>query len=122
MEKTKITCVVCPNGCEITVGYEIENGKKVFKQADGNKCDRGKEYSENELICPVRTLTSTVKLIDGMTARLAVKSAQPVPKASIMECMKEIRKAKVESPVFMGDVIIPNVAGTGISIIAEKNG
>ncbi|MBQ1465219.1 MAG: DUF1667 domain-containing protein, partial [Eubacteriaceae bacterium] len=40
----------------------------------------------------------------------------------MMEAMKEIRKKKVESPVFMGDVIIPNVAGTGIDIIAEKNG
>ena len=57
-----------------------------------------------------------------MFPRLPVKSAEPIPKASMMEAMKEIRKKKVESPVFMGDVIIPNVAGTGIDIIAEKNG
>jgi len=121
MEQTKVICVVCPNGCEITVDHEIKDGEVKVLKVEGNKCKRGKKYASAEVVCPVRTLTSTVGVSGGMFARLPVKSAEPVPKVKLMECMKEIRRTKVSSPVRMGDVIIPNIAGTGIDIVAEKN-
>ena len=122
METSKVICVVCPNGCEISVDHEIQDNELKVLNITGNKCERGEKYAESEIICPVRTLTSTVAIADGMFPRLPVKSAEPIPKASMMEAMREIRKKKVTAPVFMGDVIISNVAGTGIDIIAEKNG
>ena len=121
METSKVICVVCPNGCEITVDHETQDSELKILNITGNKCERGEKYSETEIICPVRTLTSTVAIKDGMFPRLPVKSAEPIPKASMMEAMKVIRKTRVEAPVFMGDVIIPDIAGTGIDIIAEKN-
>jgi len=35
--------------------------------------------------------------------------------------MEEIRKMEVSAPVSIGDVIIPDCAGTGVSIVATRN-
>ncbi|MBP3324683.1 MAG: DUF1667 domain-containing protein, partial [Clostridia bacterium] len=37
------------------------------------------------------------------------------------ECMAEINKAKVTAPVKIGDVIIENVCGTGVPVVATSN-
>jgi CxxC motif-containing protein len=50
-----------------------------------------------------------------------VKTAQAIPKEKIEECMEAIRDVTAEAPVALGDVIIPDVAGTGIDVIATGN-
>jgi CxxC motif-containing protein len=35
--------------------------------------------------------------------------------------MNEIMKIEVNAPVMIGDVIIENCAGTGVSVVATKN-
>ena len=39
----------------------------------------------------------------------------------IFEILDEIKPVVVKAPVHIGDVIIPDVAGTGVDIIATKN-
>ena len=122
MQTTKVTCVICPVGCEIEVDHELINGVETVKEVRNNKCPRGLKYASAEVVNPERVLTSTVRINGGEFARIPVKSEKPVPKSSLFECMKQIRQISVTSPVKMGDVIIPNVAGTGINIIATHNG
>ncbi len=122
MQTTKVTCVICPVGCEIEVDHDIVDGVHTVIEVRNNKCPRGRKYASAEVINPERVLTSTVKLLGGESSRLSVKSESPVPKSSLFDCMKEIKKTSVSSPVIMGDVIIENVAGTGINIIATHNG
>jgi CxxC motif-containing protein len=116
MEERELICICCPLGCPMTV--RIDNGAVTVT---GNSCARGAEYGEKEVLSPTRVVTSTVKVIDGEFAMVPVKTKTDIPKGKIFDCMKEIQKASVHAPVAIGDVIIENCAGTGVSIVAARN-
>lgn len=103
MNVTKLTCIECPIGCEIEVG--IEEGKAVFVK--GNTCPRGKMYAENEVVCPKRVVTSTVRMENGVM--LPVKTDKPVRKSEIFAVMQKINAIVCKAPVKIGDVIIENI-------------
>ncbi|HIW82726.1 MAG TPA: DUF1667 domain-containing protein, partial [Candidatus Dorea gallistercoris] len=44
-----------------------------------------------------------------------------IPKDKIMACMEQTRGVKVQAPVRIGDVLIANVADTGIDLVATVN-
>ena len=50
------TCIICPNGCEITVEYDPD---MTDISIQGASCPRGKEYVRQELIEPRRTIASS---------------------------------------------------------------
>ena len=112
----ELTCIGCPMGCALRV--EIR-GDEIL--VSGNHCKRGEKYARSEITNPVRAVTSTVRISGGNIPRLSVRTAQDVPKDKIFACMEEIQKLKVTAPVHIGDVLIENCAGTGVSIIATKN-
>ena len=112
--KKEIICTVCPMGCHITVEGEGENILSV----EGYTCKRGEQYARAEFAHPVRILTSTVKTNSAQHPLVAVRSANPVPKELLMNCMEEIRKVTVKAPVHRYDAVIRNVCGTGIDIVA----
>jgi CxxC motif-containing protein len=111
-----ITCIRCPKGCQVTL--DTENPEGTVK---GFGCPNGREYAINELICPKRTISTTVELIGGMHPRIPVKTNGDIPKEKIFDVMKEIDKISVKSPVKCGEVLLPNVLGTGIDIVACRN-
>ncbi len=116
--KKELTCVVCPIGCKLTA--EIENGKVI--SVTGNTCPRGKKYAESELTNPVRTLTSSVRIITDLGTRmLPVKTSSPIPKGKLFEAMEIIHGIKVQSPVKVGDVILSDFIEKGIDLVACKN-
>lgn len=121
METAKITCVICPVGCEIEVDYEVVNGEKIVKEVRNNRCQRGYKYSTAEVVCPERILTSTVAIKGADFNRLPVRSEKPVPKDKMFDCMKIIRSFSIEAPVKMGQVLIENIADTGVNIIATRS-
>ncbi len=110
----EIICTVCPTGC--TIHVEGENG--TITKIEGFSCPRGKLYAENEFISPVRILTSTAKVKNAKSLLVAVRSRTPVPKDKLFDCMDEIRKLDLTAPVKRGDVLIKDVCGTGVDIIA----
>jgi CxxC motif-containing protein len=112
----ELTCVSCPLGCQLKA--TIENG--VVVNVEGNTCPRGKKYAETECTHPVRSLTSTAKVIGGTGYVVPVKSADAIPKELLFKAMEEINKASVNAPVKIGDVVINNVCGTGVSIVATN--
>ena len=103
---TDLICIVCPKGCHLKV--DEENGYKVT----GNGCPRGAAYGEKELVNPTRVITSTV--------RVPVKTASDIPKGKIYDIMKELDKVTMKAPVAIGDVVIPNVLGLGVDVVACK--
>ena len=113
--KKEIICTVCPRGCHIQVEGE---GEKVLS-VEGQGCKRGLEYASAEFAHPVRILTTTVKLA-GANDLLPVRSAQPLPKEKLFDCMDVIRAVEVQLPVKCYDVVIPNICGTGVDIVATK--
>ena len=109
--KTTLTCIECPIGCQIEV--VVEKGKAV--SVTGNGCLRGKIYAENEVVCPKRVVTSTVRATDGTL--VPVKTAEPIKKSEIFNVMKKINAATCALPVKIGDVIIEDVSD-GVALVA----
>lgn len=116
MRQEELICIGCPMGCQLSVTEQ--NGEF---QVTGNTCPRGVDYAKKELTDPRRTVTSSVRVTGGCAVRVPVKTATDIPKGSIFQCMKEIRELSVEAPVHIGDVLLENVAGSGVSLIATKN-
>lgn len=114
--KKEVICTVCPRGCRITVEGEGE----TISSVEGYSCKRGLEYASAEFAHPVRILTTTVKLAGEEHDLLPVRSSAPVPKEKLFDCMAVIRTAEAARPVRRYDVIVPNICGTGVNIVATK--
>ena len=117
MEKTDLICINCPMGCNLTVTKADDGSVSVT----GNTCPRGEEYGIKEVTAPTRTVTSIVRVTDGEIPMVSVKTAADIPKEKIFDVMKSIRETKTVAPVKIGDIIINNVAGTGVDVVATKN-
>lgn len=111
----KMICINCPKGCELEVTGE---GEAV--SVTGNACPRGAAYAKSELTNPTRMVTGLVRLA-GMRKPLPVKTKSPVPKAKINEVLFAMHQTTAQLPVKIGDVIIADVAGTGIDLVATAN-
>lgn len=114
-----MVCIVCPMGCHMTLEKDDQeaSGIKVLH----NQCPRGKVYAIEEMTAPTRMLTSTVIIENGFLKRLPVKTSAPIPKGELMNAMAELDKVLVKAPVRVGDVLIENLLGTGVAIVASRS-
>lgn len=108
-----LICINCPRGCHLKVD-------DVTLEVTGNQCIRGKTYGVSEVTNPVRTITSTCKVIGGHIDRVSCKTDKPVSKKLIFEVMDKINEVEIKAPVMIGQILIENVLGTGSNIIATK--
>lgn len=111
---TNLICITCPKGCHLTV--DEENDYAVT----GNACPRGAEYARNELLHPVRMITSTVRVQGAAIPRLPIKTDKPLPKEKMFDCMQLINTLDVQAPVKVGQVLAANILGTDVNIVATK--
>ena len=107
---------MCPMGCEMTV--TTEQGK--FISVAGNSCPRGAKYAETEITDPKRMLTTTVRIAGGVLPLLPVVSADVLPKGKVAECAAYLRNIKVSAPVKAGDIIVADILGLGVDIVASR--
>lgn len=117
VETKQLNCINCPMGCLLTV--TLEDGKVV--KVEGNTCPRGETYAHQELTDPQRMLTSTVRVEGGALPLLPVVSKSTLPKGRIMDCAEALRSLAVQAPVKTGDVIVSNILGLGVDIIASRD-
>ena len=113
----KLICISCPMGCELSV-EQAENGDVLL--VTGNLCKRGDVYGRKEVTAPTRTVTSTVRVTGGNKPLVSVRTKTDIPKDKIWDCMEWIQKASAAAPVAVGDVIIENIAGTGVPLVATS--
>lgn len=111
-----LTCIVCPRGCQLRAVL-ADDGSVV--SVEGNACKRGVGYAEDECTHPKRTVTSTVKLIGGTP--VAVKTSGSVPKERVFDVMKEINAVRYDGALRVGDVVIKDVCGLGVDVVATAN-
>ena len=116
METKEFVCINCPLGCMLTVVKENDGSVTV----KGNTCPRGETYGRTEITDPKRVVTSTVRIKGQKNAVVSVKTVEPIPKGKISECIETLKTVEVSAPVAIGDVIIENVADTGVSVVATK--
>ena len=108
----ELICIECPKGCRLTIDENLN--------VTGNTCIRGKQYAINELTCPKRIVTSTVVIESKLVSRLPVMTENDIPKEKMFDIVKELSNVRLEAPIKCRDVVIENVCGTGVNIIATR--
>jgi len=110
----ELVCICCPRGCRLQVdegaGYTVT----------GHSCPRGAEYGRDECLHPVRVVTTTVAVAEGELSRCPVKTAQPVPKDRVFAVMAALEGLVVPAPITLGQIILPDAAGTGVALVATR--
>lgn len=117
MSTRELTCIGCPLGCPISVTMEGDEVTAVT----GNTCPRGDAYARKEVTNPTRIVTSTVRVSGGVCPMVNVKTASDIPKDKIFACVEALKDVVASAPVKIGDVLLANVAGTGVDIVAARN-
>ncbi len=111
----KLICINCPRGCELEV--EVTGGGV---KVEGHACPRGETYGIEEMTNPTRMVTGLVK-VAGVRHPLPVKTRTAIAKGKISEITNLLANTTVLPPKKIGDVIIENVCGTGVDIVATAN-
>lgn len=121
MSHSRLTCILCPNGCELEIEWTNSQGGPTVVNVAGNLCPKGIAYATEEITAPVRTVTTTVRVRQGVRPLLSVRTAVPVPLSLVPDCLKEMRATVVTAPVGVGETVFTNVARTGVKVIATRS-
>ncbi len=117
MDNRELICIGCPLGCMLTVemnGIEVAN---VW----GNTCPRGKVYAEKEVTNPTRIVTTSIRVSGGDKALVSCKTQNDIPKKKIFDVTRALKEIVINAPVSIGDILVENVADTGVDIVATSN-
>lgn len=117
MRTIELTCIGCPLGCPLTVTLEANEVTDVT----GNTCPKGAIYAKKEVTNPTRIVTSTVRVIGGTSCMVNVKTESDIPKSKIFACIDALKGVAVAAPVRIGDIVLADIAGTGVNVVAARN-
>ena len=106
----KMVCISCPRGCILTVSEDLD--------VKGSGCPKGIEYARQELLRPLRMLTTTVKTTAAEMPRVPVRLSEDVDKNRLMEYMKAINRVVLDHSCKPGDVLVKDILGEGTDLIA----
>ena len=116
-ETRELICINCPMGCPLVV--TLEDG--VVASVSGNTCPRGDAYGRKEVSNPTRIVTTSVPVVGSTRERMvSVKTASDIPKGKIFDVVRALASVRVQAPVEIGDVVLANVADTGVDVVATK--
>lgn len=110
-------CIGCPLGCRLEV--DAVDGEVV--EVRGQSCKRGQEFAVQEHTDPRRFVTTTVRTVGGRWPRLPVKTADSVPKGRVVDVARALHEVTLEAPVAMGAVVLADVVGTGVDVVATRD-
>ena len=116
-KKIELTCIGCPMGCPLIV--TMEDG--AVASVTGNTCPRGREFAISEMTAPKRTICSTVRTAFPDAPVLPVRVSADIPKDRIFDVMDALRTVTVSERIGRGDVVIPDVLGLGVDVIATSS-
>ena len=116
-EIKNLTCINCPLGCQLTVA--LEDGKVI--SVTGNTCPRGDNYARTEVTDPKRIVTSSILVKNGERCVVSVKTKEPIAKDKIFDVVRAMRGLSLEAPVKIGDVVLSDVAGCNVDLVATAN-
>ena len=101
-----ITCILCPNSCEIDQNLE------------GGKCLKGAEFVRSEIMDPRRILTSSVLV--KTRGLVSVRTTAGIPKEKIGTAMEIIRSITLERIPVFGQIVYHNFIEKGIDLIVTR--
>lgn len=111
----RFTCIMCPQGCEITA-----EGEKEHASITGNRCRRGETYVRQELVNPMRNIATSVSVTGGVLPLVSVRLTNPIPKSRIFDVVEEIHRIRCTAPVYEGEILLSDVLGLGSHVIATR--
>lgn len=114
------TCICCPLGCRLTVMLSQTDSGLDATGVIGYTCKRGKDYARQEATHPSRMVTAAIP-VKGRLLPASVKTAFPIPKNKMQHVAEELRGLILEPPVLEGQVVLKDVCGTGVSVVATKS-
>jgi len=114
--KHEYTCINCPMSCALELVEE--NGE--VKSVTGSGCKVGERYAAEEFTDPRRVVTTTVPVRHGLLPLLPVRTTTSIPKRLIMDATRRLAEVVVEAPVHNGQVIVPDILGTGVDVISSR--
>ena len=117
MNQRQLTCIGCPMGCQLTA--TLEGG--AVTAVTGNTCKRGDSYARKECVAPARTVTGTVRVTGGLLPVVSVRTRGDIPKERVLDVARALCRVHLTAPVHAGDVVIPNVLGTGVDVVATRS-
>lgn len=123
IETLQFNCTTCPSECLLTVEVKRDTDGAVaeVRSVTGNNCPRGDKFAHQELTCPMRVLTTTVAVSGGDEALLPVRTAEAILLALHAQAMALIRGLVVNVPIRMGDVVLEDLLGTNIDLVASMD-
>jgi len=110
-------CIGCPLGCRL----EVEDHGHGSVEVRGQSCKKGEVFGRQEHVDPRRVVTTTVAVRGGIYPRLPVKTRGEVPKGVVVELCRLLHTLEFEAPVMLGQVIAPDVLGTGVDVVASRD-
>lgn len=116
MEIRELICINCPMGCQLQAS--LEDGKVV--SVTGNTCPRGEEYARNEVVHPVRIITSSIPVSDGDLSMVSCRTDRAVDKDRIFYVMRAMKSLRVQAPVCIGQVLAENIADSGAKLVVTR--
>lgn len=123
IDTLQFNCTTCPSECLLTVEVKRDaNGSVVeVRSVTGNSCPRGDKFAHQELTCPMRVLTTTVAVSGGDEALLPVRTAEAIPLTLHAQAINLIRGLVVNAPIRIGDVVLEDLLGTSIDLVASMD-
>lgn len=122
MNKTtheELTCIICPSSCRLLVHWNPET--RVIHSVGNARCKRGVKWVDEELLHPLRILTSSVRITGGKEPLASVKTDRPIARESLLHVMEELKGITRRAPVEIGETILENPAGTTCRIIVTRS-
>jgi CxxC motif-containing protein len=118
-ETFQYVCVHCPKGCVISVRIPegVARTDLDALELSGHECKHGIEYAKQELVEPMRVLTTTVRVRDS-DRMLPVRSSGPLPRERLMEAVRLLDGVEVIPTVSVGQVVYKKIMDFDIDILA----
>ncbi len=112
LKPKQVICTECPKSCVLTVQ---DNGV-----INAYGCNRGKRWLSENLQSKSKVLTATmqVRLSDGSTTRLPVKSSKPIDVNLHASLVKKLGQIELEAPIYPSQSVVSDIDETGCSILA----
>lgn len=114
---SRYLCIGCPMGCRL----EVEESEGEIVEVRGFTCKRGEQYARQEHTEPRRIVTTTVKVKNGLWARVPVRTQEAIPKDQVKALCKKLSELTVTAPVKMGQVILEDALSTGVNVVASRD-
>ncbi len=114
----QLVCIVCPLGCRLTV---TQKPGEAEPEITGHNCQRGLDYARAEATDPQRVLTTSVPATGAALRRLPVKTSGTIPKKLLRQAAEFLRGVRVKAPIRAGDIIVRDLLGTGINVVATRD-